>query len=120
MLIQHSHYNLNVYKPLAIKFCAIFLIPALFSNLTASSHNNGVCGFFNRAFSRIDRALINCPVFSSSLDNSNHSGMALGHFFNWITKHETVKVCMKVLTMTLDAMTLETMTLETMTLETWT
>lgn len=45
-------------------------------------HKSGFWGFFRRDFSRIARALVSWPAFSSSRESSNHRGMEWGHFFS--------------------------------------
>lgn len=72
-------------KAFAIIELAMSFIPALISTLMASSHNSSFFGFFKRAFSNTERALMRRSRFSSSLDNNNHSGIDPGHFL--ICKH---------------------------------
>lgn len=67
-------------RALAIIAFAISFIPALSSTLIASSHNISFLGFFNLAFSKTDRALINNPRFSSSFAKRSHSEIELTHF----------------------------------------
>ena len=67
--------------PLAISVMAMFFRPARFSTRTASSQRSGQCGFFSRAFSRMDRAFVSCLLRSSRRDNNSQSGMDVGHFF---------------------------------------
>lgn len=66
---------------LAIIGKAISFSPPLNSTRMASSHKCSFFGFFNRARSSTDLALINWPRRSSSWDNKVHRGIDVGHFF---------------------------------------
>lgn len=67
-------------RALAIIDKAISLTPVLNSTRIASSHNNSFLGFFKRALSRTERALVSNPRFSSNLAKSNQSEIEFGHF----------------------------------------
>lgn len=45
-------------------------------------HRPGFFGFFRRDFSKMARARVSCPIFSSSRESKSHSGVEWGHFFN--------------------------------------
>lgn len=46
-------------------------------------HRPGFFGFFRRDFSRMARARVSCPTFSSSRESRSHRGVECGHFFNY-------------------------------------
>lgn len=45
-------------------------------------HRSGFLGFFRRDFSKMARARVSCPIFSSSRESRSHRGVEWGHFFN--------------------------------------
>ena len=63
---------------------AMFFFPPLTSILTASNHSSGHWGFFRRAFSKTDLALVSCPAFSSKRERSSHRGIEFGFFLSCI------------------------------------
>lgn len=51
-------------------------------------HRPGFFGFFRRDFSRMARARVSCPTFSSSRESKSHRGVEWGHFFNCSHRHK--------------------------------
>lgn len=45
-------------------------------------HSPGFFGFFRRDFSKMARARVSCPIFSSSRESKSHRGVEWGHFFS--------------------------------------
>lgn len=50
--------------------------------LIRTHHSPGFFGFFRRDFSKMARARVSCPIFSSSRESKSHRGVEWGHFFN--------------------------------------
>ena len=57
----------------------------------STHHRAGFFGFFRRDFSKMARARVSCPIFSSSRDSKSHRGVEWGHFFNCGQKGQTSK-----------------------------